>query len=114
MKLAARQPTPQRLDRVRLTEDIAERHSTLVGRSRRRGKIACLVLVFAGCAAEPPPKVEAPPAPPLVESPAASYTFAPPIGPVEESKKALAQAAAEKDPHEKCRLLGEAAILDPN
>jgi hypothetical protein len=115
MKLAARKTSPQRLDRVGLTEDVAKRHDEVVGRSRPGGKIALIALVFAGCASDPPPPRTPPPAatvPSLTVAP--SYTFAAPIGPVEESKKALAAAAAEKDPHERCRLLGEAAILDPN
>lgn len=114
MKLAARKASPQRLDRVRLTDDIAKRHPRVVEQSRRRGKIALGALIFSACA---PPAVvapKAPPAPPIYEAPAPSYTFAPPIGPIEESRIALAAASATKDPHEKCKLLLDAATLDPS
>ena len=50
-----------------------------------RGKIALIGLVFVGCASEPPPKPTPPPAPVETAAPAASYTYAPPVGPVEES-----------------------------
>lgn len=115
MELAARQAAPQRLDRVRLTEDIAKRHEQVVGRSRWRGKttLAALIFVLSACAAEPKPAA-VPMPPETVAAPAPSYTYAPPTGPIEESRKALANAHAEKDPHERCRLLQEAAILDPS
>lgn len=80
-----------------------------------RGKRALLSLgislVACGTPKLPPP----PPPPPVatVEAPAPSYTYAPPTGPVEDAKKSLAAAASEKDPHERCRLLNEAATLDP-
>lgn len=82
------------------------------------GKRALVALGFclftcASCASEPP-KVVSPPPPPEPAAPAASYTYAPPTGPLEDSKKALAAAAGEKDPHERCRLLNEAALLDPS
>ncbi len=80
------------------------------------GKRALVALGFclASCASEPPKVVAPPPPPPEPAAPAASYTYAPPAGPVEDSKKALAAAASEKDPHERCRLLNEAALLDPS
>jgi len=63
------------------------------------------------CAGEPPPRAEPPPpAPPALSTTA---NTAAPLSPIELSQRALAEASTTKDPHERCRLLMDATILDP-
>lgn len=116
MQLAAREPSPQRLDRVRLTEDVHKRHGGVIGAAPLRGKRAGAIGLFCGlfvaCASEPPRVAEAPPPPPPAM--ATTANTAAPLSPIELSKRALAEASSASDPHERCRLLQEAALLDPS
>ncbi len=72
------------------------------------GAIALFCGLIAACAGEPPPRAEAPPPPPVTTANTAT-----PMSPIELSKRALAEASSTADPHERCRLLQDAAILDP-
>lgn len=117
MKLLSREAPTHGLDRVRLTEDVAERHAGVVDVLWRRGKRAALAswaCLGLGCASEPPPKPVEPPPPPVVEpAPTASTTATMVLtSPIDESRKALASALATTDAHERCRLLLEATLLD--
>jgi len=116
MKLSPGETSAHGLDRVRLTEDIAERHAPVVDVSWRRGKrVLILCGVLAGCAGETPPPVTVAPPTPTAE-PVTSST-GPTIvvkSPVDESRSVLASALATTDAHERCRLLLEATLLDPS
>lgn len=115
MELAAREPSPQRLDRVRLAEDVAEGHSSsivAIARGRKRARAALVFSLLCGCSAAPGPA----PAPAPASAPAESNdtTAVVPPAPADESRRLLATAAVTTDAHERCRLLGEAALLDPS
>jgi hypothetical protein len=123
MELAARQSSSQRLDRVRLTDNVTKQrtrvrtlvHGRVIGATPRRGKRAGAIALFCGlfgaCASEPPPRVDAPPPPPPVVS---SANTALPLSPIELSQRALAEASTTSDARERCRLLQDATILDPS
>lgn len=119
MKLPSREPSTHGLDRMRLTEDVAERHGAVVGRLVRRGKpwlAAAALSALTACGPERPAAVAAPPPPaPSVAEPVTSSTGPSLVlrSPVDESRRALAAALATADAHERCRLLLEATLLDP-
>ncbi|MBI2389105.1 MAG: hypothetical protein HYV09_05770 [Deltaproteobacteria bacterium] len=129
MQLPPRKAPAHGLDRVRLTEHVAERHARVLDVPWRRRKRALAAALFAaslgaslgmslgaslgGCGGEP--KVVAT-APPTIAAPEPTASAKPLVvtGPVEESRRMLAEALAATDRHERCRLLNAAALLDPS
>jgi hypothetical protein len=111
MELAAREASPQRFDRVRLPEDVAEGHAKVIGAIVRRRKTAPIVLVLSAlvwsCGGGPPPVAPAPSV--STNEPSAAL----PPSPTEEAARVLAIAQVTADLRERCRLLEEATRLDP-
>lgn len=73
---------------------------------------ALVSLSLTACGGEQPPVAAPPPS-----APPEPTTSAQPLvvtGPVEESRRMLAEALAATDAHERCRLLTAAALLDPS
>jgi hypothetical protein len=112
MELAARETSPQRFDRVRLTEDVAKRHAKVIGAIVRRRKTVAIGLVLSAsmtsCGGPPPP---APPAPTTSGS---ETSVALPPSPKEEAARVLAVAQVTANLVERCRMLDEATRLDPS
>ncbi|MBK7398875.1 MAG: hypothetical protein IPJ34_21925 [Myxococcales bacterium] len=95
-----------------MSEHVREGHPPLLGATARGGKGPwSLLLVLVGCAAPPPPAPK--PVAPVVTATAEPVVVLPPSL-QEESKRLLATAATTQDPHERCKLLSEAATLDPS
>lgn len=114
MKLSPREASAHGLDRVRLSEDVAERHGSVVDALRRRGKRVLLATtLLAGCAGETPPPAVAPaPAPTVEPAPSSTGPSIVAKSPIDESRKSLAAALASTDARERCRLLLDATLLD--
>jgi hypothetical protein len=130
MKLPPGKPTTDGLDRMRLTEHVAKRHGSVVGPSARRGKLLLVSALACGvwaCGPEAHPVALTGGGSPAT----ATVSIAPssaPMGsassnggpsfvlksPVDEARRALSAARAATDPHERCRWLLEATLLDPS